>query len=220
VSEPEHVLPLVVRLERATPPTRTAALEAACLATLRMLTTDNPEWVSAVARWEHGRIRKVVRRARGVAWDRAQALEGLTVEHGSAQVRVFPPIPIDSWPPELARLQVEGTDLSDPAAPVPPEGGVPLILLSPRHEMTAGKAMAQAAHAAQLGWWSLGSEGRRVWQGAGFPLAVRAATASQWDAAVAAGAAVVTDGGLTEVEPGARTALFVIDSLTALRPGA
>lgn len=206
----EYVLPLVVRLERASPPTRTDALEAACLATLRMLTSENPEWVEAVELWEAGRIRKVVRRARGVNWERAQALDGLTVEHRSAQVRVFPPIPVDAWPPELAKLQVGGTDLQDPAPLPSPGAGVPQILLSPRYEMTAGKAMAQAAHAAQLGWWSLGSAERKAWHEAGFPLVVRTASAAQWDAAQAAGAPVVTDGGLTEVEPGARTALFVI----------
>ncbi len=74
--------------------------------------------------------------------------------------------------------------------------------------MTAGKAMAQAAHAAQLGWRSLGRRDRRRWREAGFPLAVRDATARQWAAAVGSGAPVVHDGGFTEVEPGTATAVF------------
>ena len=35
---PQFVLPLVVRVERATPPARTDALEAAALAVLKLLT--------------------------------------------------------------------------------------------------------------------------------------------------------------------------------------
>jgi peptidyl-tRNA hydrolase len=75
--------------------------------------------------------------------------------------------------------------------------------------MTTGKAMAQAAHAAQLGWRSLRRRPRRKWQQAGFPLAVRDAVERQWRAALDAGAPVVHDGGFTEVEPGTATAVFV-----------
>jgi hypothetical protein len=77
------------------------------------------------------------------------------VRNGSAEVRVFPPIPVDEWPRDLARLQVGGTELDDPT-PAPVKGGTPLVLLSPDLELTAGKAMAQAAHAAQLGWRASG----------------------------------------------------------------
>jgi peptidyl-tRNA hydrolase len=206
---PELVLPFVIRIERDAPPTRTDALEAAARAVLLMLTTDRPEWTTAVAEWDGQRIRKVVRRARGAEWRRALLVDGLDVTHRSAELRVYPPVPVDGWPAELARLQVGGTNLEDPAAPpeVPP--GVPLVLLSPYAEMTTGKAMAQAAHAAQLGWRSLRRRPRGKWQQAGFRLAVRDATQPQWRAALGAGAPVVHDGGFTEVEPGTATALFV-----------
>src|SRR5262249_13219047 len=156
-------------------------------------TDQRPEWHDAVAAWDAQRIRKVVRRARGAEWRRAGALDGLTVEQGSAEVRVYPPIPIDAWPRDLVRLQVAGTDLPDPIAQpaVPP--GTPLMLLSPRYEMTAGKAMAQAAHAAQLGWRASSSIDRIAWHDVGFPLAVRPATDEQWVDAVRAGAPVVQD---------------------------
>jgi peptidyl-tRNA hydrolase len=202
----ELVLPFVVRIERDEPPTRTDALEAAARGVLLMLTDQRPEWHEAVAAWDAQRIRKVVRRARGAEWRRAVALDGLTVEQGTAEVRVYPPIPVDDWPRDLARLQVGGTDLGDDPPPaVPP--GTPLVLLSPRYEMTAGKAMAQAAHAAQLGWRASSISDRIAWHDAGFPLAVRTATAAQWADAVRAGAPVVQDAGFTEVEPGAETAL-------------
>jgi hypothetical protein len=163
-----------------------------------------------VAAWDAQRIRKVVRRARGAEWRRALTVPGLDVLAGTAALRVYPPIPIDAWPPELARLQVGGTNLEQPDPPpdVPP--GTPLILLTPHAPMSTGKAMAQAAHAAQLGWRSLGRRDRRRWIEADFRLAVRDATPSQWAAAVDQGAAVVHDGGFTEVEPGTATALFTV----------
>jgi peptidyl-tRNA hydrolase len=209
VQSGELVLPLVIRIERENPPTRTDALEAAARGVLLMLTSDRDEWADVIARWEGQRIRKVVRRARGSEWRRALTVDGLDVVHGAAQLRVYPPVPVDEWPAELARLQVGGTNLEDPAAPPAPAPGVPLVLLSPHAEMTAGKAMAQAAHAAQLGWWSLRRRPRRNWQAAGFPLAVRDATERQWAAAQRSGAPVVHDGGFTEVAPGTATAAFV-----------
>lgn len=126
------MLPLVVRLERATPPTRTDALEAAALAVLRVLSDDraSTDWADALAQWEGHRIRKVVRRARGAQWAQVETLDGLTVERGTAQVRVFPPIPLDRWPRDLARLQVSGTELGDPEPPGPAADGVPVLWLS------------------------------------------------------------------------------------------
>lgn len=208
----ELVLPLVVRIERDAPPARTDALVAAAQAVLAMLTTDDEQWAAAVEAWDAQRIRKVVRRARGAGWRRAHEVPGLDVAHGSAEVRVYPPVAIDAWPAQLARLQVGGTELDDPEPPgaVPP--GVPLALLSPHAAMSAGKAMAQVGHAAQLGYRALVEPARVAWQRAGFPIAVRAATVRQWAEALAAGAAVVHDGGFTEVEPGTATALFVAPS--------
>jgi peptidyl-tRNA hydrolase len=205
----ELALPLVVRIERDSPPTRTDALEAAARAVLLMLTTDDPDWRDAVAAWDGQRIRKVVRRARGADWTRARTIDGLDVVHRSAELRIYPPVPVDGWPAELARLQVGGTELADPEPPAPPAKGEPLVLLSPHAQMSAGKAMAQAGHAAQLGWRSLRTRPRRRWQAAGFPLAVRDAAPPQWDAVLRSGAPVVHDGGFTEVEPGTATAAFV-----------
>ena len=208
----ELVLPLVVRIEREQPPARTDALEAASRAVLFMLTTQEPEWLDAVAEWDGHRIRKVVRRARGAQWRRAEALPGITIEHRSAAVRVYPPIGVDAWPRDLATLQVGGTDLEDPAPPSAPERGLPVVLLSPQVEMTAGKAMAQAGHAAQLGYRSLSSGARSTWQQQGFALAVRDASSEAWARAVEAGAPVVQDAGFTEVAPGSCTAAFVAGS--------
>jgi peptidyl-tRNA hydrolase len=209
VDATELVLPLVVRIERDDPPTRIDALEAAARGVLLMLTAGRDEWAAALAAWDGQRIRKVVRRARGANWRRAQALDGVDVVQGSARARVYPPIPVTAWPPELARLQVGGTQLSDPdPVPAPPEGA-PLVLLAPHVQLSTGKAMAQAAHAAQLGWRASSPAARELWRATGFALAVRDATPGQWSAAVRAGAPVVHDGGFTEVEPDTQTALIL-----------
>jgi peptidyl-tRNA hydrolase len=206
----QYALPLVIRVERAAPPARTDALEGAARAVLRFLsdprvTQDDGEWAAAARAWEDARIRKIVRRARGAAWERAGALPGITVLHGSAQLRVFPPVPVDEWPADLARLQVSGTDLDDPRTPGPPAAGTPVLWLNPELPMTAGKAMAQAGHGAQLAWWELSPRARSAWLDRDLDLAVRAAGTGQWAELLASGLPVVTDGGFTEVTPGSAT---------------
>jgi peptidyl-tRNA hydrolase len=205
---PQLVLPLVVRMERAAPPQRTDALEAAAGAVLELLNDPRAtagEWAASVRSWEAGHIRKVVRRARGAAWSRAVALSGLTVVVRSAEVRVHPPIPLDGWPPDLARLQVGGTELVDTTPPPAPAPSWPVLWINPGLDMTAGKAMAQAGHAAQLAWWASGARARAHWAASGFALAVRRASPSRWAVLLDAGLPVVQDGGFTEVAPGSRT---------------
>ncbi|MEU8141388.1 peptidyl-tRNA hydrolase [Nonomuraea sp. NPDC048901] len=202
------VLPLVVRIERATPPERTDALEAAAMAVLSLL--DDPgEWGAELHAWQStGKIRKVVRRARGAEWRRALALPGRTVEHRTAEVRVHPPVPLDDWPRDLARLQVSGTELTDTGDLAPAEP--PILWANPGLAMSAGKAMAQAGHAAQLAWWASDEAERAAWRAAGLAATVRTAAAGDFQAKVAAGLPVVRDAGFTEIEPGSCT--FVADA--------
>lgn len=216
---PQYVLPLVVRLERTEPPERTDALEASARAVLTFLsderTTDPAgEWHDAVTAWTDGRIRKVVRRARGAEWRRAEALDGLTLRHRTATVRVFPPVPLDGWPRDLARLQVGGTDFDDAEPPADPAPGTPVLWLNPALAMTAGKAMAQTGHAAQLTYAALPAAAREVWADAGFPLAVRTASAARWRELAGSGLPVVHDAGFTEVAPNSAT---VVGDHPALR---
>lgn len=205
----EFVLPLVVRIERAAPPPRTDALETAARAVLVMLSDERSlgdgVWARAIRDWQDARIRKVVRRARGAEWRRAEALPGITVTGKTAEVRVFPPVPLDGWPKELARLQVSGTDLDDPEPPVDADASAPVLWTNPELEMSAGKAMAQTGHAAQLAWWELGDEERAAWREAGFPLAVRAADPADWRRLAGSGLPVVRDAGFTEIAPGSCT---------------
>jgi peptidyl-tRNA hydrolase len=207
---PQFVLPLVVRIERGAPPARTDALETAARAVLTLLaderaTAEDGEWTEAVRNWQDARIRKVVRRARGAEWRRAEALPGITVDGAGAEVRVFPPVPLDGWPKDLARLQVSGTELDDPEPPAAPEPGVPVLWLNPGLAMSAGKAMAQAGHGAQLAWWALDPQARESWRKAGFPLAARTASPARWSALTASGLPTVQDAGFTEIAPGSVT---------------
>jgi peptidyl-tRNA hydrolase len=208
---PQYVLPLVVRLERDAVPQRTDALETAARAVLTLLADPRSigegEWAEQVEAWQDARIRKVVRRARGAEWRRAQALPGVTVSGREAEVRVYPPVPLDGWPKDLARLQVSGTDFGDDAPPPAPEPGVPVLWMNPGVAMTAGKAMAQAGHAAQLGWWRLDAERAGKLAASGFPLAVRTASRERWAALAASGLPTVHDAGFTEIAPGTATAV-------------
>ena len=214
---PQYVMPLVVRLERDAAPQRTDALEAAARAVLTLLadprvTDPEGEWAAAVAAWQDARIRKVVRRARGAEWRRAEALPGITVTGRTAEVRVYPPVPLDGWPKDLARLQVSGTDFGDDAPPPAPEPGVPVIWMNPDVEMTAGKSMAQAGHAAQLGWWRMDPERAAKWAQDGFPLAVRRASPERWAVLSASEELpMVRDAGFTEVVPGTATAIAELE---------
>ncbi|MEU2560049.1 peptidyl-tRNA hydrolase [Streptomyces longispororuber] len=203
---PQFVLPLVVRIERAAPPARTDALETAARAVLTLLGDERSQgegaWAEAVRDWQDARIRKVVRRARGAEWRRAEALDGITVTGKSAEVRVYPPVPLDGWPKDLARLQVSGTELEDPEPPLDPDPGAPVLWLNPGVTMSAGKSMAQAGHGAQLAWWELAEPDRAAWREAGFPLSVRTASPARWRELVASGLPVVRDAGFTEIAPG------------------
>lgn len=232
---PQFVLPLVVRMERSGPPSRTDALETAARAVLEILaderSTGEGEWARAVRDWQDARIRKVVRRARGAEWLRAGTLPGITVtgtggtaagsgeataaDAGAvtgpvpatppAEVRVFPPVPLDGWPKELAKLQVSGTELDDPRPPAAPDPALPVLWLSPELEMSAGKAMAQAGHGAQLAWWEMSEADREAWRDSGFALAVRTADPADWPALAKSGLPVVRDAGFTEIAPGSCT---------------
>ncbi|MGW1337987.1 peptidyl-tRNA hydrolase [Streptomyces rubiginosohelvolus] len=209
---PQFVLPLVLHLEKTDPPARTDALRAAARAVLTILSDERSlgdgEWAAAIRDWQDARIRKVVRRARGAEWRKAAALDGITVTgEDGAEVRVFPPIPLDGWPKELAKLQVSGTDLDDPEPPAAPDLSGPVLWLNPDVDMSAGKTMAQAGHGAQLAWWKLSETERKAWREAGFPLSVATPEAERWRELTASGLPVVRDAGFTEIAPGSCTVI-------------
>src|SRR3954453_17450223 len=98
---------LVARVERAAPPTRTAVCEAAATAVVRLLADDRAlpggEGFPQVARGRDAAIRTHCRPSRGVAWDRVQALPGVTAEVAAAAVRALVPTSTDEIPREVAK---------------------------------------------------------------------------------------------------------------------
>ncbi|WP_328329094.1 peptidyl-tRNA hydrolase [Kribbella sp. NBC_00382] len=211
MSSEEYVLTLVLQVEKVERPGQTDALETAARAVLAILADERSvgegEWAEAMRGWQDARIRKVVRRARGAEWRRAEALPGITVTGGTAVVRVFPPVPLDEVPKDLAKLQVTGTDLEDPEELPVPEHGAPVIWVNPGLTMSTGKTMAQVGHGVHLAWFELSDADRKAWQEDGFRLAVRTATPALWKDLMASGLPVVQDAGFTEIDPGSYTVI-------------
>ncbi|WP_285780807.1 peptidyl-tRNA hydrolase, partial [Microtetraspora sp. NBRC 13810] len=92
-----------------------------------------------------------------------------------------------------------------PLAPLARAAWQAVLWLNPALEMSAGKAMAQAGHAAQLAWWGSDPLAREAWAASGLAVAVRTAEPGQWAELVESGLPVVRDAGFTEVEPGSCT---------------
>ncbi|RZS34057.1 peptidyl-tRNA hydrolase [Herbihabitans rhizosphaerae] len=219
-----RAMPVVLRIERAEPPPRTALLEAAATAAVAVCLDERAapdgEWHDAVRAWIDGRIRKVARRARGAHWQAAQGFPGLTVQSGAAEARALVPGLVAETPREIARLQISGSDLPHDE-PGPPPGAVPVLWLNPHVEMTVGKAAAQVGHATMLLAALLhgvdDTAALDAWASVDYRCAVRVPTRPQWtdlhpaDDPEAAWAdrrvVAVRDAGFTEVDPGTITVL-------------
>ncbi|WP_020577742.1 peptidyl-tRNA hydrolase [Actinopolymorpha alba] len=222
-------LPLVVRVEKARPPDHDDAMTAAALAVVRLLAhpasaPDGP-WHAVLERWMDGRIRKVVRRARGARWTDILDLPGGTAEVAGTEVRALLPHPVAEVPPLVSKLQVQGLDLDSDAEsgvdrsspPVESAAGPVLsIVLAPGVRMSTGKACAQVGHAAQLGMLQLDEDLVFGWLGAGFPVRIVAGSTREWNAVLQGEipAAVVQDAGYTEVEPGTQTCAATFAAVT------
>ncbi|GAA2670825.1 MULTISPECIES: aminoacyl-tRNA hydrolase [Actinosynnema] len=216
--EPEgelvRAMPVVMRIERSAPPSRTDVLEAAAAAAVAVCLDPRAEpggeWHDEVVAWVRGRIRKVARRARGAHWEAVQALPGVTVTVGGASVRAFVPGVVGEAPKEISRLQISGSELPEDAEPGPVPEGARLLWLNPGVTMTAGKAAAQVGHASMLLAPHLDEAELKQWAADGFRCAVRVPSRGEWDALVARpDAVVVRDAGYTEVEPGTATVAVV-----------
>lgn len=217
-----RAMPVILRIERAEPPSRTALLEAAAAAAIAVCLDPRAEpegeWHAPVSAWIDARIRKVSRRARGAHWEAVQSLPGVTVTVDGASVRALVPDVVADMPKEITRLQISGSELpADEPGPVP--DGAAILWLNPKVTMTAGKAAAQVGHASMLLAAALRADGREDffadWKD--FRCAVRTPSLREWmslhpgdDPANAwrqRQVVAVRDAGFTEVTPGTVTVL-------------
>lgn len=212
--ETPWAMQFVVRVERVEPPRHSDVCELTATATLRLLTDERArpggEWAGPVQRWLAGRIRKHVRRARGAAWHRVAALDGVTVARDGAEVRALLPYPLDALPRDLARLQLEGLELEDPARRpcVDAVADGPVVAsICPHPVLPTGKAAAAAAHAAQLAAGRMSPARLARWAAAGFPVSVEHPDADRWPRLRATAPVEIVDAGYTVVEPNTTTAL-------------
>lgn len=212
--ESPWALQLAVRVEKQDPPSVTAACAVAALATIELLDDDRSGpggiWHAAVSTWNAARIRKIVRRARASAWDRAQTVAGVTVERDGAEVRAFVPSPMDEAPREITRLQIQSTPLEEPvtldALPELPAGAL-VVAITPHFTMSWGKQAAQSAHAAQREWMRGGDATRAAWDAAGRPIVVLHPDADVWKALDDVATTRIHDGGFTEIPPGTNSSV-------------
>lgn len=212
IEDSPWALQLAVRVEKTAPPTTDAVCAAAALATIALLddvrSGPGGPWHDAVMTWNGARIRKLVRRARGSAWQRAQSVDCVTFERAGAEVRAFVPCPMDRAPAEVTKLQIQSTPLDDvdTRAEVPAlVAGTLAIGVTPLVEMSWGKQAAQCAHAGQRAWMLANPGTTSAWHAAGRPVAIVRPDAELWPVVVERASVTIHDGGFTEIPAGTNT---------------
>lgn len=208
--EAPWAMQIVVHAEKNTTRTVDAVVEAVAVAVATMMcdprSTDPLVWGPLFDRWLAGRIRKIVRRARGSAWTKVCDLDGIVVEVDGVSVFVAVPGPTDQVPDPIARTQVSGLSAThdDPCTHVEPDGSV-VVSVNPQwslHEHP-GKLAAQAAHATQLTVSQMDAERRARWVADGFQTRIEWPDATRWAALAATVPVVIRDAGFTVLpEPG------------------
>lgn len=223
--EDPRALNLVVRMEKGEDVYFGDVARAASLAVLRLLYDERAanEWAEAIALWRRGRIRKLCRRARGAAWERTAGLDHVEVNVGSATVRAFVPTLVEAQAPELAKLQLQGTEFAASVTRGLFASNTPAVRINPEVEMSGPKAVVAAAHALQLvveKWERRSPEDMMGWLSGDAAFSVERIDDSLWQVGSASGAelderfccAVVSDAGFTEVVPGTVTAIGLLFS--------
>lgn len=189
-----------------------AICAAAGLATVELLADERSQaggaWHEAVSAWNGARIRKIVRRGRGAAWQKAQEPDGVTVTRDGAEVRAFVPGRLDEAPKALAKLQIQSTEL-EPVERVDrsPDAAGLIVAVAPLVEMSWGKQAAQCAHAVQWAWMRSDPAVVSAWDGAGRPITIVHPTERLWNELHQRSTIQIHDGGYTEIPAGTNTAI-------------
>ncbi len=218
MEEPELASPwalqLAARIEKLDPPLTAAVCAAAALATIELLDDERAQpdgiWHRPVQTWNGERIRKIVRRARASAWERAQSVAGVTVERDGAEVRAFVPSQMEQAPREVTKLQIQSSPLDevDRTAELPDLAPGTLVLaITPHFDMSWGKQAAQCAHAGQRAWMLADSETVTAWDDGGKAIVVLHPDADLWASLDDVATTRIHDGGFTEIPPGTNSSI-------------
>lgn len=210
-----QAMQIALNLPKSNPPSRNACLVAAaqavvsvCLDPRAGAADPHDPFVAGLDEWYGRRIRKVARRSRNKAWDTVQTLPGVTVDN---MARAFVPSSIAHIPPEIAKLQIGGTEL--PYDEQEPEANVdfPTIVVDRGLGMSLGKAAAQVGHGSMLLAAAMTTGEAAAWAESGYCLSVQEAPSAVFEAALEQVAAfpesgiIVRDAGFTEVAPDSAT---------------
>jgi hypothetical protein len=210
-ADPEGEAPwamqIVVHIPKQDPPTTTELCGAVAVAVAKFLYDERSltgEWRPMIERWGEGRIRKLVRRARGAAWEKAQIAPGETYREHNCDVRVCVPAPTNELAPELARLQVEGLKLLDPSPNVTihprDEGDWGIdVYMNPEWglELHPGKSAAQCAHAVQVALLHMDPQRRQEFFAVGTPVTLTWPNAEDWATVLSQSTVKIVDAGFT-----------------------
>ncbi len=192
-----YVLYLVVPRSESLPlPAALAGAARAAIACRDRFAADE-RWAEDFAAWRARSFRKVTLKARPGQWRRlVDELDCAVVD----RVAALPPRRRSRRERLLAQMQAH----TEPAEPLPQAldapPGAAVFVLRAGHGMSAGKAMAQVAHAALM------LPDDPAWRAAGHPCAFAEIAPGAWAPLRARpGAVVVRDAGFTEVAPGTET---------------
>lgn len=230
---------IVLEIPKSERPSRTALLRSAAMAVVAVCLDPQASQPDSVYRegltsWYGARIRKLTRRARNVSWRRVQSAPGATVEVNGAKARALVPTPVDAPYPEVARLQISGTELPYDA-PLPGSGPadgiigedteavvkstsnavnpcefedqaalVPVLWVDRNLNMSVGKVAAQVGHGSMLYAATLSAEEAWRWRQMDFELQVREVPRELWPEQQDR-VLEVRDAGFTEIAPGSIT---------------
>lgn len=204
------VMYMVVRRERVGSLAETLAAGAVSAARCVDRFRDAEAWRAPFDAWLARSFRKVCLRANEKDWARLDAYDaGESLVGETPAVRALPPRTKSQRDKLLVHLQAFATaDFAPPREGPEPDFAMRLVLHGAL-AMSAGKAVAQVAHASLLACAAFGParpDDFARWRALGMPCVIRRAEGAAWSALRAAErVAVVRDAGLTEVAPGSET---------------
>jgi peptidyl-tRNA hydrolase len=175
------------------------------------------------AAWRASSFRKVALRASAEELERVRGEEHCVAAAGGTLLCLAPMARSDSSP-LLAGLRPFTDPPRPDSAPEPLSGALPAMLyvIRPGVMKTAGKAIAQAGHAAMMCVYEWGARDPRrfaAWRAAGEPGELAQADAEQWERVrEELDGVVVRDGGHTQVDPGTETVMALVPGPRTERP--